>query len=69
MSKCKNAITYILDNCILKVRIIGLEPTRQNTHFGTFWHLLKTLQKVTLAITNSILKRVFYIKKQLNEIV
>ncbi len=26
--KSKNAITYILDNCILKVRIIGLEPTR-----------------------------------------
>ncbi len=26
--KPKNAITYNLDNCILFVRIIGLEPTR-----------------------------------------
>ena len=28
LCKYKNAITYNLDNCIFKVRVIGLEPTR-----------------------------------------
>jgi hypothetical protein len=42
--KTKNANTYKLRVCVLKVRIIGLEPTRLNAQFGTFDNLPKTLQ-------------------------
>ena len=35
------------------MRIIGLEPTRQNPHFGNFWQVLTTLQKRTLVAINS----------------
>jgi hypothetical protein len=43
--KTENANSYKLRVCVLKVRIIGLEPTRLNTQSGTFDNLPKTLQK------------------------